>query len=226
MKTLAVDIGGTHIKILVEGESERRAFPSGAAMTPQGMMEGIESISDGLSWDRVSIGLPAPIVDQRPVKEPTNLGGGWVDFDYEAAFNCPTRLLNDAAMQALGSYEGGKMLFLGLGTGLGSAMVVEDHQVLPMEIGHMPYRKGRIFEYYVGERYLEEKGHHKWKKHVFRVVEELQAGLQPEYVVLGGGNVKQLKSLPDGCRRGANKNAFLGGYRMWDTNATMPSKIK
>ena len=188
-------------------------------------MEGISSLSDGWTWDRVSVGLPAPIVDGKPILEPYNLSGGWMDFDYESAFDCPTKLINDAAMQALGSYEGGKMLFLGLGTGLGSAMVVEDNQVLPMELGHMPYRKDRVYEDYLGEQYLETKGHAKWTKHIFRAVKQLQNGLQPEYIVLGGGNTKQLKKLPDGCRRGANKNAFLGGYRLWNKNATMPKHI-
>ncbi len=225
MRTLSVDIGGTHIKLLLEGEHERRAFPSGKEITPKGMMENIGAVSDGWSWDRVSIGLPAPIVDGKPILEPYNLGNGWVDFDYEAAFDCPTKLLNDAAMQALGSYEGGKMLFLGLGTGLGSAMVVEENQILPMELGHMPYRKDRVFEDYLGEKYLEDKGHAKWKKHVFQAIEQLQNGLQPEYIVLGGGNTKHLKELPDGCRRGANKNAFLGGYRLWNKEATMPDHI-
>ena len=226
MGTLAVDIGGTHIKLLLEGETKRRAFVSGKDITPKGMMKNIAALSDGWSWDQVSIGLPAPIVDGKPILEPYNLGGGWADFDYEAAFGCPTKLINDAAMQALGSYEGGKMLFLGLCTGLGSAMVVPDNQVLPMELGHMPYRKkGGVYEDYLGEHYLEEKGHAKWSKHVHRVVKQLQNGLQPEYIVLGGGNTKQLKELPKNCRRGANKNAFLGGYRMWDKNATMPKHI-
>jgi polyphosphate glucokinase len=163
----------------------------------------------------VSIGFPGPVMHNKPVLEPHNLGSGWVGFDYEKAFGKPVRILNDAAMQALGSYKGGRMLFLGLGTGLGSAMVIDGH-IEPMEIAHLPYKKGRTFEDYVGLRGLDRLGKQKWRKEVADVVERFRTALQPEYIVLGGGNSKKLKELPKNCELGDNANAFKGGFRMWE----------
>jgi polyphosphate glucokinase len=214
MRTLVVDIGGTNVKILASGQDTPRKFPSGPDLTPQAMVAGVKRAAEGWTYDRVSIGYPGPVLRGRPVAEPANLGRGWVGFDFEAAFGCPVKVVNDAAMQALGSYEGGKMLFLGLGTGLGSAMVV-DGVVEPMELAHLPYRK-RTFEDYVGLRGLKRLGKKKWRRRVAEVVAALTAALQPDYVVLGGGNVKKLKELPPGCRAGANQNAFCGGFRLWE----------
>ena len=214
MKVLSIDIGGTHVKILLSGEQEPRKMPSGHDFTPAQMVEDVKTLAKGWSYDVVSIGFPAPVHNNQPVAEPFNLGKGWVDFGYEKAFGCPVKMINDAAMQALGSYKGGKMLFLGLGTGLGSA-VVNDNAILPMELGHLPFRK-KTFEDYVGIRGLEKSGKGKWKKHVFEAVELLTAAILPDYVVLGGGNVKMLKELPPACIAGDNANAFQGGFRMWE----------
>jgi len=214
MKVLSIDIGGTHVKILLSGETVPRKMPSGPDFTPGQMVEDVKTLAKGWSYDVVSIGFPAPVHNNQPVAEPINLGEGWVDFGYEKAFGCPVKMINDAAMQALGSYKGGKMLFLGLGTGLGSA-VVNDNAILPMELGHLPFRK-KTFEDYVGLRGLEKNGKGKWKKHVFEAVELLTAAILPDYVVLGGGNVKLLKELPPACILGQNSNAFEGGFRIWE----------
>jgi predicted NBD/HSP70 family sugar kinase len=211
---LAVDVGGSHVKLLVSGEEEPRRFGSGDALTPQATVDGVEAAGAGWSWDRVSVGIPTPVRGGHAIAEPVNLGQGWVGFDWEAAFGKPTRVVNDAVMQAIGSYEGGRMLFLGLGTGLGSALIV-DCVVEPLELGHLPYRK-HTFEDYVGERGLRRLGTKRWRKRVAEVVEELTAALEPDYVVLGGGNVDALDELPPGTRRGDNRNAFLGGFRIWD----------
>src|SRR5438132_7448220 len=209
-----IDVGGTAVKILATGQTEHRAFPSGPKLTPSQMVSGVKKLARGWTYDVVSIGYPGPVVHGCPIAEPYNLGRGWVGFDFAAAFGRPVRLVNDAAMQALGSYKGGKMLFLGLGTGFGSAMVV-DGIVEPMELGHLPYKKA-TYEDYVGLRGLEEWGKKKWRRHVADVVARLIAALQPDDVVLGGGNVKKLKELPRGCRAGDNANAFLGGFRLWE----------
>ena len=211
---LAVDVGGSHVKALTSKESERRRFVSGPSLTAEEMAAGVVQAVDGWEWDVVSVGIPAPVRGDKVLSEPVNLGKGWVGFDYEKAFGKPTRIVNDAAMQAVGSYEGGRMLFLGLGTGLGSAMVANG-LVEPLELGHLPFRK-KTFEDYVGERALEKKGKKKWTKAVFETVERLRAALEPDEVVLGGGGVDELDELPPGCRRGANENAFLGGFRLWD----------
>jgi polyphosphate glucokinase len=211
---LAVDVGGTHIKVLRSGESEHRRFESGPELTAQQMVNGVRSLTADRPFDRVSIGIPAPVHDGHVVAEPVNLGTGWVGFDYEQAFGKPTKVVNDAAMQALGSYEGGKMLFLGVGTGLGSALVVNGI-LEPMELGHLPFRKA-TFEDYVGERGMQRLGKKKWQKAVFETVERLTAALEPEYVVLGGGNSKKLDELPPNVRLGANDNAFVGAFRLWD----------
>jgi polyphosphate glucokinase len=211
---LVVDVGGTHVKILVTGQETSRAFVSGPTLTPKMMVAGVLKAAADWPHEAVSIGYPGPVLRGKPIAEPHNLAPGWVGFDFAAAFGCPVKLVNDAAMQALGSYEGGKMLFLGLGTGLGSAMVV-DGIVEPMELGHLPYRKG-TYEDYVGLRGLKRLGKRKWRRHVEDVVASLFAALQPDYVILGGGNIHKLKELPPHCRLGENTNAFRGGFRLWE----------
>jgi polyphosphate glucokinase len=214
MNILVVDVGGTHVKILASGEKEKREIDSGPTLTARQMVSSVKTLADGWEYDVVSIGYPGPVVHDRPVAEPHNLGKGWMGFNFAAAFKLPTKVINDAAMQALGSYRGRKMLFLGLGTGLGSTMIV-DGIVQPMELAHLPYKK-RTYEDYVGARALEEFGKKAWRKHVEDVVEYLVAALQPDDVVLGGGNAKKLKELPPLCRLGDNANAFKGGFRMWE----------
>jgi polyphosphate glucokinase len=214
MSVLVIDVGGTHVKILATGQKEPRKFDSGPDLTPQQMVTCVKKLAGDWKYDRVSIGYPGPVLHGQPVAEPHNLAPGWVGFDYRAAFGCPVKLVNDAAMQALGSYKKGKMLFLGLGTGLGSTLIV-DGVVEPMELGHLPYKKA-TYEDYVGLRGLKKHGSHKWRRHVADVVKLLVAALQPDDVVLGGGNVKHLKELPPGCRAGDNMNAFKGGFRLWD----------
>jgi polyphosphate glucokinase len=214
MKVLVVDVGGTHVKILATGEKERREFGSGPTMTPVDMVEGVLRAADGWQFDVVSMGYPGPVLRGKPVSEPHNLGAGWVGFNFEGAFKHPVKIINDAAMQALGSYRGGRMLFLGLGTGLGSALIV-DGILEPMELGHLPYRKA-TFEDYVGIRGLDRLGTKKWRKRVADVVARLTAATEAEDVVLGGGNVKKLTELPPLCREGDNDNAFIGGFRLWE----------
>ena len=214
-RILAVDVGGSHVKVrLSSGGGEDRRFDSGPDLTAQEMADGVKTLTADWAFDRVSIGVPTPVRDGRPTREPVNIGSGWVAFDYERAFGVPTRVVNDAAMQALGSYEGGKMLFLGLGTGLGSTLVV-DGVLVPMELGHLPFRK-ETFEDYVGARGRERLGKRKWREAVFETVAALSAALEPDYVVMGGGNAKKLGELPPNARLGANDNAFVGGFRLWD----------
>jgi polyphosphate glucokinase len=213
MNVLVVDVGGTHVKVLATGQKDHRQFESGPAMTAKEMVLGVRKITKDWSYDVLSIGYPGPVVHGRPVAEPHNLGPGWVGFDFKKAFRRPVKIVNDAAMQALGSYKQGKMLFLGLGTGLGSAVVLNG-VVEPMELGHLPYKKG-VFEDYVGVRGLERHGTKKWRRYVSDVVARLIAALEPDDVVLGGGNVKHLKEMPPGCRAGDNANAFVGGFRLW-----------
>jgi polyphosphate glucokinase len=214
MRVLVVDVGGTNVKLLATGQSEPRKFASGLDLTPERLVAGVKETAAGWEWEGVALGYPGPVVRGRPITEPYNLGRGWVGFDYAAAFGCPVKIINDAAMQALGSYEGGKMLFLGLGTGLGSAMIV-DGVVEPMELAHLPYRK-RTFEDYIGVRGLKRLGKKKWRRCVEDVVARLRVALEPNYVILGGGNVRKLKELPPGCRPGGNANAFTGGFRLWE----------
>src|SRR5437867_8215943 len=214
MRVLVVDVGGTHVKVLATGQKAPREFPSGPTLTAAQMVAGVKMVAAGWKYDAVSIGYPGPVLHGRPVAEPPHLDPGWVGFDYPTAFGCPVKLVNDAAMQALGSYRGGKMLFLGLGTGLGSTLIV-DGIVEPMELGHLPYRDG-TFEAYVGLHGLQEHGLTQWRRDVDDVVRRLVAVVQPEDVVLGGGNVHQLEKLPPGCRAGDNANAFLGGFRLWE----------
>ncbi|WP_024520199.1 ROK family protein [Bradyrhizobium sp. Tv2a-2] len=214
MKILVIDVGGTHVKILASGKRVKREIDSGPTLTARQMVSSVKKLADGWEYDLISIGYPGPVVHDRPMAEPHNLGKGWMGFNFAAAFKLPTKVINDAAMQALGSYRGRKMLFLGLGTGLGSAMIV-DGIVEPMELAHLPYKK-RTYEDYVNARALQKSGKKVWRKHVEDVVDYLVAALQPEDVVLGGGNAKILKNLPPLCRLGDNANAFKGGFRMWE----------
>ena len=213
MNILVIDVGGTHIKVLATGQQEPRKFDSGPDMTAQMMVDGVKQAAEGWDFDAVAIGYPGVVVRGRPIAEPTNLGEGWVGFDFEAAFGHPVKIVNDAAMQALGSFAGGRLLFLGLGTGLGSAMIV-DGIVEPLELAHLPYAKA-TFEDYVGEKGLERLGKKRWRKRVAAVVELLIKATEPTDVVIGGGNVKKLKDLPPQTRPGSNGNAFTGGFRLW-----------
>jgi polyphosphate glucokinase len=214
MKILAVDVGGTHVKILATGQTERREFASGPQLSAAQMVERVQALAKGWDYDHVTVGYPGPVLHDRPAAEPHNLGPGWLGFDFGKAFGLPTRAMNDAAMQALGSYRGGRMLFLGFGTGLGTAFIV-DGIVEPLELGHLPYRKGS-YEDYVGLRGLQRRGKKKWRKLVADVVERLATAMQADEVVLGGGNAALLKELPLRCRLGDNANAFVGGFRAWD----------
>jgi polyphosphate glucokinase len=216
MKVLVVDVGGTHVKILATGEKEVREFPSSCRLTPKQMVAGVKKMARDWKYNVVSVGYPGPVVGNRVLVEPYNLGSGWVGFNFGAAFKRPVKVINDAAMQALGSYKHGKMLFLGLGTGLGSAMVVGGI-LEPMELGHLPYRT-RTFEDYLGVKGRARLGQKKWEEAVNDVIARLIAALEPEDVVLGGGNVKNLTKLPPGCRAGDNANAFIGGFRVWEKN--------
>ena len=231
MQVLAIDIGGTNVKLLRTGDSERRKFPSGRNLTPKRFARGIKVATQGWSYDAVTVGLPAPIADGRPLIDPVNLGSGWTDFDFGALFpDVPCILANDAELQALGSWPGeGKMLYLGLGTGLGNAMVLPDQAglpvVVPMELGHLPYRDGKTFEQCVGIAALKENGKKDWERDVFKTIEKLKAAMVADFVVLGGGNVKRLKELPADVHRGDNLNAFLGGFRLHDPAAVMPEDI-
>ena len=214
MDVLAVDVGGSNVKLLVSSEKEPRRFASGPRLTARQMVDGVLEAAEGWSWNVVSVGIPTPIIGGKVIAEPVNLGVGWVGFDYEAAFGKPTKLINDAAMQALGSYVGGRMLFLGLGTGLGSALIVEG-VVEPLELGHLPYKKA-TFEDYVSAGARKKRGDKKWKAAVFDVVARLAAATEPDYIVLGGGEVKHLDELPPNCTRGDNENAFVGAFKLWD----------
>jgi polyphosphate glucokinase len=214
---LVIDIGGTRVKVLATGQDEPRQLVSGPALTPRRMATGVKKLVRGWKYDAISLGYPGVVHHGRPIAEPHNLGKGWVRFDYRGAFGRPVRIINDAAMQALGSYQSGKMLFLGLGTGLGTTLIV-DGVVEPMELGHLPYRKG-TYEEYVGQRGLEKRGKKQWRRDVADVVARLTAALEPDDVVLGGGNVRHLKELPPGCRAGDNANAFVGGFRLWEEAA-------
>jgi polyphosphate glucokinase len=223
MKTLVIDVGGTHVKILATGEREHRQADSGPKMTARQMVSAVKRLARGWSYDHVSIGFPGPVVHGHPVAEPRNLGGGWMGFDFRRAFGRPVKMVNDAAMQALGSYRGGRMLFLGLGTGLGSALII-DGVLEPMEIAHLPYKHGRTFEDYVGIRGLKRLGKAHWRRSVVDVVERLRAAFGAEDVVIGGGNVAKLNEPPPGARFGDNANAFVGGFRLW--NGAAASKAK
>lgn len=211
---LVIDVGGTHIKIIDSNHAEEVKIPSGPAMTAKQMVQDVKNVTQDWGYTCVSIGYPGPVRHGKIMAEPHNLGPGWTGVDFGKEFGVPVKVVNDAAMQALGSYEGGHMLFLGLGTGLGSALVV-DGVLAPMELAHLPYRKGKTFEDYLGIRGLERLGKSKWREHVAIVIEELRHALNADYVVLGGGNARLLKQLPEGVRLGANTNAFPGGFRLW-----------
>ncbi|HEX4544617.1 MAG TPA: ROK family protein [Candidatus Acidoferrum sp.] len=213
-RVLVIDVGGTHVKMLASGQKEPRKYPSGPAITPGKMVRLVKKSVRDWKFDCVSLGFPGPVINEHPLREPHNLGGGWVGFNFRKAFGCPVKIINDAAMQALGSYTGGRMLFLGLGTGLGSAMIV-DGVLQPMELAHLIYKNGKTYEDYLGLRGLERLGKKKWRKHAATIARKLKTALAADYVVLGGGNNKKLKKLPPGTRLGSNLNAFLGGFRMW-----------
>ena len=220
-RVLVIDVGGNSVKILATGEPVARSFKSGPALSPRQMVSRVKKLARDWAYEVVSIGYPGPVLAGRVVAEPRNLGRGWIGLDFARSFGCPVKVVNDAAMQALGSYNGGKMLFLGLGTGLGTAMIVEGI-IAPMELSHLPYKK-RTYEYYVGRASLERVGKKKWNRHVVDVVQRLTAALQPDETVIGGGNVSKLEVLPPRCRQGANANAFKGGFRLWaDENVVAP----
>ena len=213
-KVLVLDIGGTFVKIYTTGGAEPVQIKSGPTMTPKQLVNAVKKATEGWNYDVISVGYPGPVADGKPLNDPANLGKGWVGFDFDKAFGVPVKIINDAAMQALGSYHGGRMLFLGLGTGLGSALIV-DGVLEPMELAHLPYKDGRSFEQHVGDAALKRLGKKKWTKNVFDVVKQLKNALQVEYVVLGGGNAKRLMTLPPGAIRGDNENAREGGFRLW-----------
>jgi polyphosphate glucokinase len=211
---LVIDVGGTHIKVLASGQKVSREIPSGPTMTARKMVPLVRKAVRDWKFDCISIGYPGPVIHGHPLREPHNLGGGWVGFDFRKAFGRPTKIINDAAMQALGSYKGGRMLFLGLGTGLGAAMIV-DGVLQPMELAHLLYKKGKTYEDYLGIRGLERLGKKKWRRYVAKIVKALKDALEADYVVLGGGNSKKLKKLPPSARLGSNENAFRGGFLLW-----------
>jgi polyphosphate glucokinase len=216
-RVLVIDVGGTNVKMLATGQKEPRKYPSGPTMTAPKMVQIVKQATRDWDYDRISLGYPGPIINGRPLREPHNLGAGWMGFDFRKAFGCPVKVINDASMQALGSYKGGSMLFLGLGTGLGSAMIVEG-VLEPMELAHLLYKKEKTYEDYLGLRGLERLGKKKWRQHVAKITKKLMTALEADYIVLGGGNAKKLKELPEGTRLGSNDNAFLGGFRLWETD--------
>ncbi len=215
INVLVIDIGGSHVKCLVTGRRRSVRFKSGPTLTPRDMVEGVLKITRGWRFTAVSIGYPGVVRGGVIALEPYNLGAGWVGFDFQAAFKCPVKLINDAAMQALGAYRGGSMLFLGLGTGMGSTMIA-DGAIVPMELGHLPYRHRHTFEEQVGERARKRYGHKRWRQNVEQVLVDLRQAFMPDYIVLGGGNVKHLRRLPPRTRRGRNADAFTGGFRLWE----------
>lgn len=217
MKVLVVDIGGNNVKLLASGQTEPLKVPSGPDLTPERMVrDTLEAVQDW-EFDAVTVGYPGAVAHGKLLLEPKNLGEGWIGFDFAGAFGKPVKVINDAAMQALGSYEGGRMLFLGLGTGLGTALII-DNVIAPMELAHLPYKKKRTYEDYLGERGLQERGKKKWLESVADVVARFRAALVADYVVLGGGNAKKVEPLPPHCRLGDNKNAFMGGFRLWEVD--------
>jgi len=224
-RVLAIDVGGSHVKMRVFGRRELRQFDSGPELTPRRMVSRVHEMTGDWTYDAVSIGYPGVVLHGKVATDPHNLGAGWVGFDFRKAFGRPTRIMNDAAMQAVGSYEGGRMLFLGLGTGLGSAMIV-DGVVAPMELAHLPYKKGRTYEDFVGARGLKRLGGKKWRRTVNEVVVQLSTLLEADYVVIGGGNARKLKRLPKNARLGSNDFAFLGGFRIWHHASAAPAAGK
>jgi polyphosphate glucokinase len=220
-RILVIDIGGTHIKLLMTGQKTPVKIPSGLSMTAAKMVRDVKKATRSWKYDCISMGYPGPVANGHPLHEPHNLGSGWMGFNFRKAFGHPIKIINDASMQALGSYKGGRMLFLGLGTGLGSAMVI-DGILEPMELAHLFYKNGKTYEDYLGIRGLEKYGKKKWRRQVFKVTEKLRTALEADYVVLGGGNVAKLKKLPPGTRLGSNENAFRGGFRLWSQPARPP----
>jgi glucose-6-phosphate isomerase len=212
-RILVVDVGGTNVKVYPP-DLPRIVIPSGPSMTPERMVREIRKQIAGVRYDVVSMGYPGKVANGHIARDPTHLAKGWVGFDFERAFDRPVHIINDAAMQALGGYRGGRMLFLGLGTGLGTAMIVLG-ELQPMELAHLPWKKGKTFEEFVGEPALRVVGRKKWQKEVFEAVETLAEALEPDYVLLGGGNVRKLKKLPPGARAGNNRDAYTGGLRLW-----------
>ena len=215
MNILVIDIGGTNVKIWTSGEDEKLKFPSGKTLTPELLMEKVREATSDWQIDRVSIGYPGDVVHGQPVAEPWNLGDGWLGFDYSNAFKCPVRIMNDACMQALGSYEGGRMLYVGLGTSMGTTYII-DHQIVPLALGHLRFYGGESFEHYLSRKGLELHGVKRWRRAVADAATTLKNAFLADYVVLGGGNAKRLKEMPEGCRRGGNHNAYFGGVRMWE----------
>ena len=229
MKVLVIDVGGTHIKVLSTGRRTPLKFDSGRSLTAGSMVKLVLGATVGWEYEAVTIGYPGPVANGRPRREPHNLSGGWVRYDFEKAFGCPVIVVNDAAMQALGSYQGGRMLFIGLGTGLGTA-TIDDGKLQSLELAHLPYREGKTFEDYLGLRGLLRLGRKKWEKHVHLVTAMLRNAMVADYVVLGGGNVLKLEALPPKARRGDNTNAFRGGFGVWETisprqRRTRPTRI-
>lgn len=217
---LVVDVGGSHIKVQSSARRTRAKVDSGPDLTPGQMLDRVLGATEGWRYDVVSIGYPGPVVRSRITREPHNLGRGWTRFDFEGAFGCPVRIINDAAMQAIGSYQGRRMLFLGLGTGLGTTLI-RDNIVIPLEIAHLPYEDGETYEDVVGEAGLKRIGVRRWRKHVATIVELMMSAVVADYTVLGGGNVRLLPKLPPRTRRGANANAFRGGVRLWQPDFTL-----
>jgi polyphosphate glucokinase len=222
---LAIDIGGSRVKVMTSSVRERRAFASGPALSPKEMVRQVKALTRDWSYDVVSIGYPGPVINNRPLTEPHNLGAGWAGFNFEKAFGRPTKVVNDALMQAIGSYQGGRMLFLGLGTGLGSAMIA-DGVLEPMELAHLPYKNGKTFEQCVGAAALKRVGRKKWQRTVDDILKRLLAALEPDYIMLGGGNIDKVDHLPRKVRLGANTNAFEGGFRLWRKGAVKPSSVR
>jgi polyphosphate glucokinase len=218
---LVIDVGGSRVKVMTNRERTRRAFASGPDLSAKVMVRKVKALTKDWSYDVIAVGYPGPVVNNRPLSEPHNLGLGWAGFNFEKAFGCPTKVVNDALMQAIGSYQGGRMLFLGLGTGLGSAMIV-DGILEPMELAHLPYRNGKTFEQCVGAAALKRVGKKKWQRAVDDVLKRLLASLEPDYVMLGGGNTDKIDNLPRKVRFGANTNAFEGGFRLWMKGAVKP----
>lgn len=215
MNTLVIDIGGTNVKIWKTGEGDCEKIRSGKSFTPRRLMESVEAVAEEWEFERVSIGYPGEVQHGRPVTEPLNLGPGWLEFDWSAAFPCPMRLMNDACMQALGSYEGGRMLYLGLGTGVGTAFII-DGKIVPLALGHLPFEGGKELDALLNREGLKERGPEAWRQSIIDTGTALKAAFHADYVVLGGGNAKKLHGLPEGFRKGGNHNAYFGGLRMWE----------
>src|SRR3954467_1611433 len=225
VKILVIDVGGSHVKLLATGRRTPIKVPSGPELTPRDMVDEVRGATAGWKYDAISIGYPGPVRRNKPAKEPVNLGDGWTRFNYQRAFGCPVRMINDAAMQALGSYAGRTMLFLGLGTGLGTTLV-SNGIVVPLELGHLPFRDRKSYEETIGEAGLKRTGKRKWRRNVCEIVALLAAATNADYTVLGGGNVRFMDELPPNTRRGSNANAFRGGFRLWDDEATQKKRAK